>query len=85
MDLNGVKVISGGSFSRCAMLRSITIAESVINIGDRAFEYCYALGSVTMMSQVPPALGVDVFSGTSSAFKIYVPQVSIDNYKTAEN
>lgn len=85
MDLNGVKVISGGSFSRCAMLQSITIAESVINIGDRAFEYCGALNSVTMMSQVPPALGVDVFSGTSSALKIYVPQISIDTYKTAEN
>jgi hypothetical protein len=81
---NSVTSIGDYAFSGCSGLNSLTIPNSVTSIGKRAFFYCSGLSSITMFVITPPTLGSnDIFSGTSSTLKIYVPYESLNAYQTA--
>ena len=49
---NGTKVIANAAFIDCASLTSITIPDSVTNIGDWAFAGCTSLTSITIPDNV---------------------------------
>ncbi len=68
--LNGipVTVISDSAFENNTSLESITVPESVITIGDDAFKSCINLNTLTMLSSTAPAVGTDVFNGTSNSY-----------------
>ena len=84
---NSVTSIGEFAFSNCKSLTSITIPDSVTSIGRYAFNGCNSLISVYLTSTIPPDLEWvsinGVFEDNASGLKFYVPQGSINAYKTA--
>lgn len=80
---DSVTSIEEYAFADCGSLPSVTIPYSVI--GGYAFANCGSLTSVTVLATTPPTLGTNVFYGTHSSLKIYVPSASVNAYKAATN
>jgi len=81
---SNVTSIGDGAFNGCSGLTSITIPEGVTSIGWGAFSYCSSLTSVTCLSEKVPSIGGSVFDGVpQSKATLYVPEVSLNAYKTA--
>ncbi len=80
---DSVKWIGQEAFSYCINLTNITIPENVNSIGEYAFSHCSSLTSIYCKPITPPSLGWDTFSDISSMAKIYVPQESVNAYKSA--
>lgn len=81
---NTVTAIDAYAFEALTGLTEITIPSSVTTIGQRAFQGCTALETFIFESETPPQLGntsLDALIVTA----IYVPDVSVDTYKNAEN
>ena len=75
-------------FSGCINLKSVTIPESVSMIKTSAFTYCENLSEVYCMATKPPMLKVkslspNVFYGSSTDIKFYVPNDSLSTYKSS--
>lgn len=68
-----------------ASIKQIAIPDTVTEIGDMAFSYCYQLASITCLAATPPALGFDAFSSDTVGFTIKVPAASVAAYKAATN
>jgi hypothetical protein len=81
---NHVTSIGERAFKDCFSLTSITIPNSVTSIGDDAFDGCYGLTSIICEAVTPPTLGAH-FSPLKSITAIYVPDESVEAYKTATN
>ena len=81
---DSVTSIGEGAFSSCSGLTSITIPDSVTSIGNNAFSRCSGLTEVTCDAIIPPTIGSLAFNNTNNC-TIYVPSVSVDTYKAAEN
>ena len=74
-------IIGEQAFRGCISLPEITVPYLTTEIHDRAFYGCSSLSTVYMDPLVPPTLGEDVFAGTSSELKIFVPSESVGLYK----
>ena len=73
--------------SRCfsgALIKQITIPDTVTEIGDRAFFFCEKLESITCLAATPPALGTDALYTGTAGFPIKVPAASVAAYKAAD-
>ena len=82
---NSVTSIGGSAFKNCTGLTSIEIPNSVTSIGLDAFQYCRGLTSVTCAATTPPTLGSDPFLYVDkSACTLYVPEESVEAYKSAK-
>ena len=79
-----VTSIGEAAFMSCINLTSVTIPSTVTSIGRGAFMGCSNLASVTVYA---PActLGPSAFDLCAYAFKIYVFNEKVDNYKAAAN
>ena len=64
-------------------LSSLEIPVSITSIGDEAFSDCMYMAYIVFYSTTPPTLGNNVFANVSSDFKIFVPEESVDTYKSA--
>ena len=74
------------AFYSCYSLTSFTIPDSVTSIGNHAFGSCYGMVEYHLKSTTPPTLSnIDAFDGIPSDCIIYVPQGSLNAYKTATN
>lgn len=96
---DSVTTIEGGAFSNCYSLTSITIPDSVTSIGGGVFEDCSSLTSIYCKAVTPPSLKYNALSiiGTedlilhdviyikNSDIIIYVPEESVEAYKTHKN
>ena len=81
---NSVTSIGYATFYGCTSLTSITIPNSVTSIGEWAFAYCEGLTSVTCEAVNLPEMEDEVFWIVStSAATLYVPEESLEKYKTA--
>ena len=80
---DSVTSIGIGAFGNCNNLTSIDIPNSVTTIGNGAFQRCRRLTNITVEAVTPPTLGSNAFDNTSSNLVIYVPDESVDAYKTA--
>ena len=81
---DSVTSIKSGAFRCCGGLTNVTIPNSVTSIGNYAFEDCSGLTSITIKATTPPVIEVDSFDGTNNC-PIYVPEESVNAYKTAPN
>ena len=80
---NSVTNIGKSAFYKCTGLTSITIPNSVKSIGDYAFDVCSGLTSITFEGSRHPKLGNDVFDDVDKSIPVYVPSISLDEYKEA--
>ena len=84
---NGTTAIPDSFLNGCSGLTSITIPSTVSDIGSSAFLNCKGLEYIEFKSQFAPALKSDggaTFRNTNSC-PIYVPDASVEDYKTATN
>lgn len=81
---NGVTSIGNQAFIDCDNLKEIKIGTEITSIGDLAFYSCEKLEKVYVKADTPPTLGNYVFDNTNNC-PIYVPENSVDVYKTAPN
>lgn len=83
-DINGY-----GSFQNVSTLTSVNIGNNCNDIRSYTFAGCSSLSTFVIKATTPPTIGTNVFNGTSSALKIYVPYSSdhsiLNAYKAATN
>lgn len=75
----------GNSCFEGALIKQITIPDTVTEIGERAFFFCRKLESITCLAATPPALGTDALDTDTAGFPIKVPAASVAAYKAATN
>ena len=66
-----------------AVVQYSGVQYDVVAISSHAFENCSGLASITCRSTTPPTVGSDAFKGVSTSIPIYVPEESLDTYKSA--
>ncbi len=87
-----LQTIELGAFESCVGLTSIVIPKNIVRIGApdsirpvfSCFEGCANITSYTILAATPPALESSALVGTNN-FKIYVPENSVNAYKSAPN
>lgn len=83
---DGITDIGKQAFYYNYSVTSVVIPSSVTNIGTQAFGYCYGMGEYHFKPTTPPTLAhINAFIGRPSDCIIYVPQGSLNAYKTATN
>lgn len=82
---NSLTTIPNYCFYNCDGMTDIELHSGITSIGDYAFYNCSGIYSMTLHSTVPPTIGADTLTNTSSNLKIYVPSESLNAYKTASN
>lgn len=70
------------SFKYSPHLQRVIIPSTIRRIESFAFESCENLSEILCFAVDPPFLGVGVFYKISKSARIYVPQSSIEKYKT---
>lgn len=73
------------AFYDCSSMKSIELPSTVTTIGNNAFQYCTRLTRVSITADTPPTLGSFAFANCSALTGIYVPDESVEAYKTATN
>ena len=63
-------------------LESITLPVSVTIVGSQAFRNCSMLAEVNIFAPSLQTYGNNAFQNTSDDLKIYVPSISLEEYKT---
>ena len=81
---NNLTTIGQTCFNQ-TIIESIVIPSSVTSIGAYCFRQCTALQYLILEPINPPSLGTKMFYGFSSYPNIYVPDESVDAYKSATN
>lgn len=92
-SLGNVTTISGGSyaqgvFGRCPKLKFLRIPATATTLGARFCSSCTVLDTVIVEATTPPSAGASMFEATpiaSGTGFIYVPDESVEAYKTATN
>ena len=80
-----VTTIGSSAFYGCSNLNSVTIGKSVTNIYSKAFAECKSLESVVCMAENAPTANSNAFENSYiEHVTLYVPENSVDKYKTQE-
>lgn len=83
---DSLQSMNASVFLNCTGLTSLRIPANVTNIGPTNFAGCTSMAEYIFEPDVPPTLAdINVFSGIPAGCKIYVPDQSVDAYKTATN
>lgn len=72
------------AFEGCSNLESVVIGSGVVSVEANAFCRCGNLTSVYCKPATPPSGAVYMLDGIAPAARIYVPEESVDAYKSAE-
>ena len=82
---NSVNSVGIRAFQNCTGLTSVTIGNSVNSVGDRAFSNCTGIKFIYSKNVVPPTCA-STATFADDIYKyayLYVPQQSLQQYKTA--
>ena len=79
---DGVTTIGDYAFYRCDELANVSIPATVTRVGYSAFRNCSMLTEVNIFAVSLQTYGSDAFKNTPDGLKIYVPSISLDEYKT---
>lgn len=83
---DSVTTINGTAFQYCYKLQYIEIGTGITSIGQNNFNYTREQNMVIICKAVnPPTLGGTLFPANYTTGKIYVPDASVNDYKTASN
>lgn len=74
-----------GVFGKNVNLTYVILPSTLESIGAYTFYGDTSLQTVICDAVTPPTLGASVFEATNSTFTIYVPDASVEAYKTATN
>lgn len=87
MSCPNLTTLDTGLFNDCKSqyFTEIKIPSSVTTIGTMVFRYCTNLTKVILMSSAPPSVADNSFIGTPATLIFYVPDESVEAYKTASN
>ncbi len=80
-DLSATQVttLGDGAFEDCANLALVTLPRTVEHIGERTFARCQALVALSLLSEMPPAVGASAFNGCAiEGLTVQVPQSAAD-------
>lgn len=80
---NSVTSIENDAFYECTGLSSITIPNSITYIGDYAFSVHKGLSYIECHALLPPTISYSSFYFFPKNIPLYVPEESINAYKTA--
>lgn len=80
---NSVEVIDESAFAYCSGLKRVVFGNSMRRIGNYAFYNCSAITSVISGAATPPAIEYLTISSCYNKATLYVPEASLDAYKTA--
>lgn len=61
-----------------------TYSENIRFVNEAALENCNSFLELIVLATTPPSIGTNYFSNTPSGLKIYVPDESVQAYKTAQ-
>ena len=78
-----LEIINSYAFYYCESIQSIILPRNLTELSSGAFGNCTGLKSVTMLATEPPEV-YGSFNGTHSTLVIYVPESSLQAYKSAE-
>lgn len=84
---NKLSTIGKWAFFSCPMTE-LNFPSTITSIGEYSFWQCRSLSKVIVNATTPPALGTNAFGNTpiaGSSGYIYVPDASVDAYKSATN
>ena len=79
---DGVTSINSSAFRSCSKLESITLPASVTSVYNYAFLECSMLTDVNIFAPSLQTYGNNAFMNTPADLKIYVPAISLEEYKT---
>ena len=82
--LVGIHELAAASFYGCSSLKNADLGAGVIAINYRAFEGCSAMLNIVCRATTPPTLTTPTPFPTNNC-PIYVPDASLEAYKTAVN
>ena len=78
-----IPILTGAIFRGCSSLNKVTIGIKCTNMYWRCFQDCISLKYVKVLPSIPPTFsGSDNFSNSNNC-PIYVPDESVDVYKSA--
>lgn len=91
LSLGNATIIGGstrsdtGAFAECGLLQSVELPSTLTEIQNWAFYKCVSLEIVICRATTPPSLAnTNAFSNTNNC-PIYVPDASVEAYRTATN
>ena len=77
-----VTSVGAYAFRNCSKLESITLPAGLTSIGSYAFYNCSKLTEVNIFAPSLTVYGSSAFQNTPDGLKIYVPSISLEEYKT---
>ena len=80
-----ITTIGEYTFYYCSNLTVIEIPSGVTIIARYAFYNCTSLSEITVLAETPPTIQSTTFMGVPRTAIYYVPDASVDAYKTATN
>ena len=79
----GTTTISTHMFGNCSSLYSITLPSTTTTIGSNALDHCASCLEIHILATSVPSLQSNSFNNMQSTYIVYVPQESLNDYKTA--
>lgn len=80
-----VTTLTTTTFNLCRALAYIESFDNLMSLGNQVFNGCDSLRRLYFLSPTPPTITFNTFSNISRIVEYYVPDESIEIYKTATN
>ena len=74
-----------GAFARCTSLEEVRLPATTEQVQKGSFGFCTVLKTIVCEATTPPSLDANAWYGSNALTAIYVPDASLEAYKTAVN